>query len=281
MIAPASMSATLASLTGRSGNSSGNQGQRGSGRFTDSQCQVTGLASHGHDKKPVHGRARIFENALDRICTQVTCCLKAECRHHVRKIEVVIDRFGNMDDPQASLCRTFEGESRKTGVISANGNQAGYAKLLKAFQGLGKVRGILATTIMAIRPMGNFSAQSSRWLGSGCIYRFDRTPSAQIKGACRTKVTTIPKLCAERESNMNGLLHALVILIVFTSAFLYRTSANGSSTGSTDIIWYNQYRKEVEVTEKTPEALVSGWNKALRIILTDLEDDMNKAWRQR
>jgi hypothetical protein len=80
---------------------------------------------------------------------------------------------------------------------------------------------------------------------------------------------------------MNGLLHALVILIVFTSAFPYRTSANGSSTGSTDIIWYNQYRKEVEVTEKIPEALVSGWNKALRIILTDLEADMNKALRQR
>jgi hypothetical protein len=47
------------------------------------------------------------------------------------------------------------------------------------------------------------------------------------------------------------------------------------------MIWYNQYRKEVEVSKQSPEALASGWNEALRIILTDLETDLNKALRQR
>jgi hypothetical protein len=48
---------------------------------------------------------------------------------------------------------------------------------------------------------------------------------------------------------------------------------------STDIIWHNQYRKEIEVREPSPEALVSGWNEALQMILTDLETDLSKALR--
>lgn len=38
-----------------------------------------------------------------------------------------------------------------------------------------------------------------------------------------------------------------------------------------------QYRKEVEVVEQSPEALVSGWNGALRLILTAVEADMKQA----
>ena len=42
------------------------------------------------------------------------------------------------------------------------------------------------------------------------------------------------------------------------------------------IILHQEYRKEVELTEKSPEALVSGWNAALRFILTALDDDLNR-----
>jgi uncharacterized lipoprotein YmbA len=53
------------------------------------------------------------------------------------------------------------------------------------------------------------------------------------------------------------------------------------TAASTDMIWHDQYRKEVEVGEQSPEALVSGWNDALRIILTAVEADMNQALRPR
>ena len=44
-----------------------------------------------------------------------------------------------------------------------------------------------------------------------------------------------------------------------------------------EIIWQQEYRKEVDVMEQTPEALVSGWNGALRLILSGLDEDLNRA----
>jgi cholesterol transport system auxiliary component len=48
-----------------------------------------------------------------------------------------------------------------------------------------------------------------------------------------------------------------------------------------EIMWHQQYRKEVEAMDPAPEALVSSWNEALRVILTALEADMRKALRPR
>lgn len=44
-----------------------------------------------------------------------------------------------------------------------------------------------------------------------------------------------------------------------------------------EIMWHQEYRKEVEVMEQTPEPLVSGWNGALRLILSALDEDRNRA----
>ena len=43
-----------------------------------------------------------------------------------------------------------------------------------------------------------------------------------------------------------------------------------------DIVWHQEYRKELDLTERSPDALVNGWTAALRIILTALEDDLNR-----
>ena len=48
-----------------------------------------------------------------------------------------------------------------------------------------------------------------------------------------------------------------------------------------DVMWLNQYRREVEVKEQSPEALVSGWNEALRSILAALEADLRQALQPR
>ena len=43
-----------------------------------------------------------------------------------------------------------------------------------------------------------------------------------------------------------------------------------------DIVLQREYRREIELTEKTPEALVNGWNAALRRILSALDEDVNQ-----
>jgi cholesterol transport system auxiliary component len=48
-----------------------------------------------------------------------------------------------------------------------------------------------------------------------------------------------------------------------------------------DIVWHQEYRKDVELTETSPEALVKAWNAAIRLILTALENDLNNAVRHR
>ncbi|MDY6852719.1 MAG: hypothetical protein SV487_11690 [Thermodesulfobacteriota bacterium] len=42
------------------------------------------------------------------------------------------------------------------------------------------------------------------------------------------------------------------------------------------IILENQYRREISMTENSPQALVKAWNKALELILSDFEQDIRK-----
>jgi hypothetical protein len=47
-----------------------------------------------------------------------------------------------------------------------------------------------------------------------------------------------------------------------------------------DIVLNQEYRKEVDVTERSPEALVNGWNAGLRFSLTALDDALKKPLRR-
>ena len=47
------------------------------------------------------------------------------------------------------------------------------------------------------------------------------------------------------------------------------------------ILVHKEYRKEVELSENSPEALVSGWNTALHLILTALEENLNETLQRR
>lgn len=46
------------------------------------------------------------------------------------------------------------------------------------------------------------------------------------------------------------------------------------TSSHSDIVLQREYRKEVEVAETTPEALVNGWNAAIRLILSTLDDEV-------
>jgi hypothetical protein len=48
-----------------------------------------------------------------------------------------------------------------------------------------------------------------------------------------------------------------------------------------DILLHQEYRQEVELMEKSPEALVKGWNEALRLILTALDEDLDGTVKRR
>ena len=47
-----------------------------------------------------------------------------------------------------------------------------------------------------------------------------------------------------------------------------------------EVLWHREYRKEVDIMEQTPEALVSGWNEALRLILSALDEDLTRTLRR-
>lgn len=52
------------------------------------------------------------------------------------------------------------------------------------------------------------------------------------------------------------------------------------ASGQAEVLWHQEYRKEVDVMEQTPEALVSGWNGALRLILSALDEDLTGTLRR-
>jgi len=56
--------------------------------------------------------------------------------------------------------------------------------------------------------------------------------------------------------------------------FLHEASAQG------EVLWHREYRKEVDIMEQKPEALVSGWNEALRLILSALDEDLTRTLRR-
>ncbi len=53
------------------------------------------------------------------------------------------------------------------------------------------------------------------------------------------------------------------------------------ASSQAEVLWHQEYRKELEVMERTPEALVSGWNEALRLILSALDEDLTRTIRRR
>jgi hypothetical protein len=48
------------------------------------------------------------------------------------------------------------------------------------------------------------------------------------------------------------------------------------TSANSQIIFRNNYRREVVLRDNSPDSLVEGWNEALGQILTALEEDLNK-----
>ncbi|HSA64556.1 MAG TPA: hypothetical protein VLE25_07690 [Nitrospira sp.] len=111
-----------------------------------------------------------------------------------------------------------------------------------------------------------FTQQTTNWLTSAGLFQYVMDSSASLPPTHILEGTVIALYGDYRANPAKAVLGLQFVLLQETA-------------GSTDIIWHNQYRKEVVVREPRPEALVSGWNEALQIILTDLETDLSKAIR--
>lgn len=110
--------------------------------------------------------------------------------------------------------------------------------------------------------------QTTNWLTAAGLFQYVMDSSGSLPPT-HILEGTVTALYGDYRANPAKAVLGLQFVLVHDTA------------ASTDMIWYNQYRKEVEVSKQSPEALASGLNEALRIILTDLETDLNKALRPR
>jgi len=110
--------------------------------------------------------------------------------------------------------------------------------------------------------------QTTNWLTAAGLFQYVMDSSGSLPPT-HILEGTVTALYGDYRANPAKAVLGLQFVLVHDTA------------ASTDMIWHNQYRKEVEVSKQSPEALASGWNEALRIILTDLETDLNKALRPR
>ena len=53
------------------------------------------------------------------------------------------------------------------------------------------------------------------------------------------------------------------------------------ASAQAEVLWHQEYWKEVDVLERKPEALMAGWNEALRLILSALDEDLTRTLQRR
>lgn len=105
--------------------------------------------------------------------------------------------------------------------------------------------------------------QATSWLAAAGLFQFVMDSSGSLSPT-HILEGTVTALYGDYRANPAKAVLGLQFVLVHDAA------------GSMNMIWHNQYRKEVEMMEQSPEALVSGWNEALRSILTALEADMRQ-----
>jgi cholesterol transport system auxiliary component len=119
-----------------------------------------------------------------------------------------------------------------------------------------------------VAPDVMLTQQTLNWLAAAGLFQYVMDSSASLLPT-HILEGTVTALYGDYRANPGKAILGLQFVLMHDTA------------ASTEIIWHSQYRKEVEIQKPSPEALVSGWNEALRIILTDLETDLNQAVRAR
>jgi cholesterol transport system auxiliary component len=145
-------------------------------------------------------------------------------------------------------------------------------RILPAFEGKGFVYRLGAARYETdfynewfILPDAMFTQQALNWFAAADLFQYVLDAAGPLP-ATHILEGIVTALYGDYRSTPNKAILGFQFLLVHETA------------GSTQIIWHKEYRKEVEVMGQSPEALVSGWNAALRIILTAVEADLSQAF---
>lgn len=115
-----------------------------------------------------------------------------------------------------------------------------------------------------ILPSSLITEEVSQWLASSGLFQNVVSTTSQLE-TTHVLEGVVNALYGDysRQSPARAVLEIQFFLIKDVSA-------------RSEIVFQKKYRKEVVIEESSPESLVKGWNKALRQILTDLEENLRQ-----
>ncbi|HMX92557.1 MAG TPA: ABC-type transport auxiliary lipoprotein family protein [Nitrospira sp.] len=118
-----------------------------------------------------------------------------------------------------------------------------------------------------VPPNAMLTQQIMNWLTSAGLFQYVMDSSGPLP-ATHMLEGTLTALHGDYRATPARAVLAVQFL------FLHEASAQG------EVLWHREYRKEVDIMEQKPEALVSGWNEALRLILSALDEDLTRTLRR-
>ena len=114
-----------------------------------------------------------------------------------------------------------------------------------------------------VPPNAMLTQQTLNWLTKAGLFQYVMDSSGPLPATHRLE-GTLTALYGDYRATPTKAILAVQFF------FLHEASAEG------EVLWHQEYRKEVDVMEQTPEALVKGWNSALRLILSEFEEDLTR-----
>ena len=112
----------------------GDERERRAGGLADAEREVPGLPPHGDDEVPARGRLRVDHQVVHDLDADGARRLVAEGADVVRQVEIVVDRLGNVHDPELAVRRGRELVGAVRGVVAADGDEHADAEPLERRQ---------------------------------------------------------------------------------------------------------------------------------------------------
>ena len=114
-----------------------------------------------------------------------------------------------------------------------------------------------------VRPNVMLTQQVRNWLTATGLFQSVTDSSGPLPATHTLEGTVLALYGDYRATPAKAVLGLQFFLLLETS-------------GEPDIILQREYRKEIELSEKSPDGLVNGCNSALELILTALDEDLNR-----
>ena len=101
----------------------GNDGEGGTSGFSNTQCQMPGFPPHGYHKIPPGSGLSIDHQIFNNLYTHVPRSLIPKGRDTMGKIQVIINGFRYMNNPNAATGFFFHLHGTVSRIVAPDGNQ--------------------------------------------------------------------------------------------------------------------------------------------------------------